>query len=197
MFDANSEMRSPVSDGMRYAPKLSTCSLQFQWSEDQLKNYSATPEATGIASGAGCSIQVTLIIEYQAPPWVASIHSSGETVQHSLAPSRSYFKDRAIAVSTAKFGRAVEIALRISNQTGDGVVAVAAGETVEHRFPARLSHLENRTVSLAATHGCSVKIAFGIAEQTRSRKGAVALPGETVEHRLRAVWSYLEYRAFT
>ena len=108
----------------------------------KLENYATTgTEATGVASGVGGAIDVSLGVENHGTFRRASVGSAGEAVEHSFRPATSGSWRHPIDVSayaarrSAVPSRAVKIAGSVEDDSGEGIRTVAyASEGVEHGF---------------------------------------------------------------
>src|ERR1051325_11447741 len=92
--------------------------------------------ATARPAGHRCPIKITLRIERHAFVRFTAICAAGETVEHGVHPTvcrRRYLENRAAAKSTAKHGRAVQVAGTIDCKIGIGVFTILlAAQTVDH-----------------------------------------------------------------
>src|SRR6266481_2713010 len=99
------------------------------------------------------------------------VRSSGEHIEHRLHTGGSYLKYRSEAPRTRTRGSArgcaIQISVRISNQTIEGKIPVSRSrETVEHRFRATRSYLKYGAESESPPlQGCAIEIACLIPNQ--------------------------------
>ena len=174
----------------------------------QLKNRAAALKALENTASKRCyAIEIALRIQHQAAlrKHRAAVGNGAEVevVKHFLRPGCSYFIHRARTVSPARAGCAVEIALRILDQTTGGKEPVHSWtEAVQHRLITGRSDLKHCPAAhgadaawFTADFGRAIKIALPITHQIVVGLAPVLTSAETIERGFRAGLSHLKHGA--
>src|SRR5208337_299984 len=157
------------------------------------------PLAVRAAADRG-AVEVALFIEGQACSGIGPIaRLAAKAVQDLLRAGLCQLEHRALVVSAAGEGGAVEVARCIEGQTCNGIGSVArlAAKAVQDLLRTLRGQLEHRAPDVrAAIHRGAVEIALLVHDQASLGISSVAIrASKAVEHSLRPSGSQLKYRA--
>src|SRR5580692_9888378 len=107
-------------------------------------------EGSSIDRGA---VQKSIRALNQSGEWFSALGIRVEVVEISEDSSRAHFKNDAVVVIAAAFGRAIEIAVAGLHQRGIWLTAMGSVEAMQESYRARRSDLEDRT-QIRITHPC-------------------------------------------